>query len=470
MAAEVQTGMDKQEMKRLLMKSKKEPVNCAIGQGSDPSIGLLMLDRIKGPKAVEKELTKEIPDARNTRFGRAEVDVDEDPKLVKIFINKPIASMARKLVKTLKGTGFTKVQILLEDGSPVEAFEEADEQAPVETQGEARPTAPGVAPPPPPPPPPQPEAKPDPAELARLLAEQVKRMPPILAAVPAEKERLTKFATDANVQLKTNNLVYAGATIEQLRRALDAAEAQAQQAQVPPPSPPPPPQPEAKPDPAALTRLLAEQVKRIPAAIAAAPAEKDRLTKFATDANVQLKTNNLVYAGATIEQLRRALDAVMAQPQPAQPVQQAQVPPPPPPQPGTPATDGVVAYAKSRLAWLAARKKVESDLDKLRSAIVTTYANDGIAADLEKRYTEKVAPVLANLDESLADKLDEATNATDPARRAALIAEAKKIMQGYGAYLAGEKIIADLDSNPFVPIAIQQTISATLTTLEKTVR
>ena len=129
----------------------------------------------------------------------------------------------------------------------------------------------------------------------------------------------------------------------------------------------------------------------------------------------------------------------------------------------------MVAYAKSRLAWLAARKKVESDLDKLRGAIVTAYANDGIAADLEKRYTEKVAPVLANLDERLADKLDEATNATDPQQRAALVAEAKKIMQDYETYLAGEKIIADLDTNPFVPVAIQQTIAGTLATLEKTV-
>ena len=465
MAAEVQTGMDKQEMKRLLMKSKKEPVNCAIGQGSDPSVGLLLLDRIKGPKAVEKELAKAVPDARNTRFGRAEVDVDDDAKLVKIFINKPVASMARKLVKTLKGTGFTKVQILLDDGSPVESFEEAEEQQPTETQGQAQPTA-TTAPPPPPPPPPQPQAKPDPAELARLLAEQVKRMPAVIAAVPAEKDRLTKIATDANVQLKTNNLVYAGATIEQLRRALDAAQAQAQPqpaAATAPPPPPPPPQPEAKPDPAALTRLLAEQLKRMPAVIAAAPAEKDRLTKIATDANVQLKTNNLIYAGATIEQLRRALDAAQAQ------AQAGQTPPPPPAQPGAPATGSVVAYAKSRLAWLAARKKVESDLDKLRGAIVTAYANDGIAADLEKRYTAKVAPVLANLDERLADKLDEATNATDPQQRAALVAEAKKIMQDYETYLAGEKIIADLDTNPFVPVAIQQTIAGTLATLEKTV-
>lgn len=384
MPAEVQTGMEKQDMKRLLMKSKKEPVNCAIGMGADPSIGLMLLDRIKGSKAVEKELVKAIPDAKNTRFGHAEVDVDDDPKLVKVFINKPVSSMARKLVKTLKGTGFTKVQILLDDGTAVESFEEADGQEGQAPQGEAQPQGVGTAPPPPPPPP-QAQAKPDPAELARLLAEQVKRVPGVVAVAPAEKDRLAKLATDANVQLKTGNLTYAGVAIEQLRRALDAAQAQAQPAQ---PTTGVPPQ---------------------------APA------------------------------------------QPAQAPQQ-------------PATGGAVAYAKSRLAWIAARKKVEGDLEKLRSAIVTTYSQDGIAADLEKRYSERVAPVLANLDEKLADKLDEATNATDPQQRTALVAEAKQIMQGYEAYLAGEKIIADLDTNPFVPVAIQQTISATLATLEKTVR
>ena len=59
------------------------------------------------------------------------VDTDDDPTLVKFMLNKAVTSMARRLVKTLKGTGFRKVQILLEDGSPVEvaAEEEAAEQA-----------------------------------------------------------------------------------------------------------------------------------------------------------------------------------------------------------------------------------------------------------------------------------------------------------------------------------------------------
>ncbi len=75
--------------------------------------------------------------------------------------------------------------------------------------------------------------------------------------------------------------------------------------------------------------------------------------------------------------------------------------------------------------------------------------------------------MLATLDESLADKLDEATNATDPAARARLVEEAKAIIGRYEAYLSGEPLIADLDANPFAPLAIQQTVSATLAALAK---
>ena len=131
MATDTQTGMDRAEMKRFLLKSKQEPVNCAIGVGDDKSVALLMLARSRSPKALQGDLQKEFPSAFNTRFGTAMVDTDDDPTLVKFMLNKAVTSMARRLVKTLKGTGFRKVQILLEDGSPVEvaADEEAAEQA-----------------------------------------------------------------------------------------------------------------------------------------------------------------------------------------------------------------------------------------------------------------------------------------------------------------------------------------------------
>jgi hypothetical protein len=131
MAAETPpTGMDRAEMKRLLLKSKHEPVNCAIGIGNDKSVALLMLARNRSSKSLQGDLQKDFPTAFNTRFGTAVVDTDDDPTLVKFMLNKAVTSMARRLVKTLKGTGFRKVQVLLEDGSPVEAAaeEEAAEQ------------------------------------------------------------------------------------------------------------------------------------------------------------------------------------------------------------------------------------------------------------------------------------------------------------------------------------------------------
>ena len=357
MAADINTGMDKQDMKRLLAKSKQEPVNCAIGQGDEATIALLLLDKVKGPKSVEKDLTKQFPNAKSTRFGTAHVDMELDPKEVRFTVNKPAPGIARKLVKTLKGTGFTKAVIVLEeDGSILEMAGE-EEEAPAAT-----------------------------------------------AAAP------------------------------------------------PPPAPPAPPQ--AQFDAGALARALAELIKRIPGVLAVAPGLKAQLSQLATDANGNIKAGKLDVAAATIEALRRALDGA---PKPAAPAPQAA------------AGGGQVAYAKSRLAWLAARKKVETDIEKLRSEIVATYQEDGSAPELDKLYRDRVAPILAALDERLADKLDEATNATDPAKHAKLVAEARALIVEYEAFLDGEPLIADLDNNPFLPLTIKTTVSATLAALSKAV-
>jgi hypothetical protein len=356
MAADVNTGMEKPEMKRLLAKSKSEPVNCAFGQGDDNSTALLMLDKVKGPKGVEKELSGKFPEAKNTRFGTALVDVEVDPKLVRFVINKPVSGIARKLVKTLKGTGYNKVIIGLEDGTTVDSHSEEEEGS--ETEGEEK----SVAPPPP------------------------------------------------------------------------------------------------KLDPAMLTRLLGDLIKRIPAAVLAAPTLKDALGKLAAEATAHLKANQLTEAATQIAQLRKALDAVPASPAP-------------PATPAAPArAEGAkVTYAKSRLAWLAARQKVESDMEKLRKEMIATFEDDEDSPELDKLYRARVAPVMAALDESLADKLDEAINAEDPGKRQMLIGEARQIIQRYTDYVDGESLIADLDDNPFVPVAIRATLTSTLSALSKTI-
>jgi hypothetical protein len=361
--ADINTGMEKPDMKRLLMKSKQEPVNCAIGQGGDATIALLLLDKVKGPKSVEKDLAKQFPDAKNTRFGSAHVDMELDPKEVRFRVNKAAPGIARKLVKTLKGTGFTKAVIVLDDdGSVLEQAGEEDE-------------APQPAPP----------------------AAGTQAAPP---------------------------------------------------APPPPPPAPPPPQPNA----ADLTRLLTEQVKRIPGVLATAPALKDQFAKLATTAQAALKAGSLAEAASGVAALRQALDGAGngAAPQPTSGGSQ-------------------VNYIKSRLAWLAARKKIESDIEKLRSEIVATFTEDGTGPELDKLYRDRVAPVLTTLDESLADKLDEAMNAADPEQHRKLVGEARTIIDRYTAYVNGEALLADLDDNPFLPLTIKPTLTATLATLHKTI-
>lgn len=127
-------------------------------------------------------------------------------------------------------------------------------------------------------------------------------------------------------------------------------------------------------------------------------------------------------------------------------------------------------YTKSRTAWVATRAKVESDIAKLHGALTSAYQGHGAAETLEKAFRTRVDALMTALDESLAEKLDEVNQATDAAQRAQLVQQARQIMQRYESYLAGEPLVARLDANPFVPVAIEKTLTATLAALSKAVR
>jgi hypothetical protein len=225
----------------------------------------------------------------------------------------------------------------------------------------------------------------------------------------------------------------------------------------PPPGAPPPPamQVKAPPDANALRAALAQLMAAIPKVANGDATVQDALVRLATVADGSLKGTDLEKAAADIDALRRALATAMEQ---AKLNAQA----------GT-GSSGTVTYAKSRLAWLAARKKVESDIETLRQRIIETFKDDAIAPQLDTSYKTKVAPVLATLDESLADTLDDATNATDPAKRAELVKAAKDIMQRYAQYLTSEPLIKDLDENPFLPLSIRATVGGTISTLSKAI-
>jgi hypothetical protein len=195
-------------------------------------------------------------------------------------------------------------------------------------------------------------------------------------------------------------------------------------------------------------------VQRIPAALAADPTRKETLLGLAKQAQLMLGTNNLKTATKNTDDLEAALG-------PALPG--ISVPPPPPPPP--PQTPTVVTYAKSRLAWLAARQRVVGEVAKLRGQLLAEYKDAPESVAILDAYDTRSADLLAGFDEQLADKLDEATNAEDAALRAKLVAEARAVIAAYQKHLDSENLIKDLDENPFVPLMIRATMGATLKAL-----
>ncbi len=132
------------------------------------------------------------------------------------------------------------------------------------------------------------------------------------------------------------------------------------------------------------------------------------------------------------------------------------------------AADGnAAAFTALRAGWVGARQKIDTDIEKLHAAMSAVYQGRGVAGDLEKAFRTQTGRVLNSLDASLADKLAELANAGNSSQHATLIAEARQIAQRYTAYVANEPMIAALDANPFVSIAIQDTITSSLSELTK---
>lgn len=367
MAGDAGFGMERGALKALLVRSKKEPVSCALGKGKEANAAYILLDKIKNPKALQAALEKEFPDIKDPRRGTASVDTDVDPKLVVFSINRPASGLAPRMIKLLKPVGFSKVRFVFEDGSAEEALSGEEEEEGSGAEGDE-----GVSAAPPSPPQPPPAAI-NSNELRDRLTALVERMREVIKNDPSRTGALMALAKQAQFALGTNNLKAATQSTDALEAELDAAAA----------SPAPAPQPTAKPS----------------------------------------------------------------------------------------AASGPVAYAKSRLAWLAVRKKMETDLETLRKQILDFYKNEDIVGELGARYTERVKPILSNLDESsLADALDMATNATDPDERSKLVAQSQEIIKRYQSFLTSEPFFKELDTNPFVPLAITKTMDTTLATLAAAIR
>ena len=131
---------------------------------------------------------------------------------------------------------------------------------------------------------------------------------------------------------------------------------------------------------------------------------------------------------------------------------------------------GSVVFAKSRLAWLGARAKMKADVDRLKGAILAHYAGRNIENALGRTFDSKVAPMLDALDEQLADDLDAARNASDPAVRADLVEDARATIARYEAFLSQDTILAAMDANPLVTLSLRKPLAQALSAIDTTLR
>jgi hypothetical protein len=444
--AKSETGMEKSEMKVLLRLAEEGPLSFAFGTGKNMGTALLLIDKRKSPRQVETELSKAMPDVKNTRFGQVKVSVDED-SLVKFYVNKAVSGMAKRVVKTLKGTSYKNVQILLEDGTVAEAATGTDDddetdEAEGEATASATATEAGAIPPPPPPPPPQAGPAQDPVALRKRL-DQLK---PLIARVSggnAEAQaKLDKLWTDADVALKTNNLTYAATYITQLGQVIGAAAKAAEQA----------PADGAKTaalDPVALRNQLGLVTLKIPEAAAGVPALHEKWSTFSAKVGALIDGGKLAEAQVALTALVKELAAAL--------------------QAAAAAKKGTGDYGKSGKIWLGTRKKVEEELTRLRGALGAAYQGTPYASEIDKQFAERTAPVMRTLDESLNEALEACARTEDKEQRGKLADAARKILQRYRAYVESETLLDDLDGNPFAPLALKQTLTVTLGALDSAV-
>lgn len=128
-----------------------------------------------------------------------------------------------------------------------------------------------------------------------------------------------------------------------------------------------------------------------------------------------------------------------------------------------------VAFTQSRLAWDAARKKVKGELASLEKAILEAAKDEDPELFKEvKSKTAQLYDILGSRDEKLMDKLDEGYGAEkDSPAQLKAYDEAGKLVDDYVKFVNGSPLVQEIDSNPFIPVAVRKTLDMTFKVLSE---
>ena len=410
--------IDKPKIKKMLRKAKpSKPMNCGVGIGNDGT-AVILLDKIKKKTALLKEMEKEYGDVASGRFGEAWVDKEVDRKLVIISLNRALSGIARKLKKTLKGTGFAKVQIMVDNKVAEEVMEvdpddemedDNDYDDGDEDEDEDEDTGPGQIR--------GPEVLED--EPATVSSSE----PPAVSTQPAPETQSREAPAEPGVDFKD------------------------------------------------LTAHLTSLVKRLVPIRAANPETFATIMALVAKAQGAIKAtqDEAVEAVYEVDAAVTAAEAGGA-PNAATPDTSGTAPAAPPAPPADPAKEA--ALGASPKLWTDTMASVAGGINQLKDAIRRDLGSEApeVLADVE-RNLGKIDAVTSRFDRVLADLLQGAAAATDAASRQAQLKQARTVLADHIKYASTEPLISLIDQNPFgVSTNIKNTLVSNLTQLAAVVR
>ena len=409
--------METAELKRLLSTSKKEPVSCAVGLSKDGTAQML-LHKTKTGRALLGEMEKTEGKITGPAFGTAAVDAELDPKLVVLTLNRAPSGVGRKLKKALKGTGYSKVEIRLEDGTVAESVGEEDEEAAPQAAPTAA-TAPAEPPPAAPPTPPLPD--PAIAALTAALPALVKQVQTAIAADTSRAAALKGLTAAAVTAVKGQDVAAATAAMTALKDELAAVAA---------------PAPASGPD-FDIKALQASFATLVQQVIAVPRDEAERIATLrakAAEIGAALKAADGATATDAIAELRTML--------------------------ATPAAPAAKTGPAPIEIWRDAKEAVDGGITALQKAC----------------KTRSVPPAVAQMLQDVADKgLNGVTNRASVGMMAAMMqaetspagkASALKAVDTFQAFL-DSPMAGLIDDNPLgVPIGLRRTFGTALQTIK----
>lgn len=127
---------------------------------------------------------------------------------------------------------------------------------------------------------------------------------------------------------------------------------------------------------------------------------------------------------------------------------------------------GAVDYARCRLAWEAARKKVHGELQSLERLVLDHYRQSSAIGELTVKI-RRLDTVLSGFEEDLDDLLDAALNTDSAERKRELHAEAARVVRKFLARAQSDPVIQLLETNPFQPVSVKATLVSTLDVLTR---